>query len=85
MGSNGGGNVYICICHGITDHQIRDCVKAGCARSLCDLQGQLGVATQCGCCESAAMQIVHETLASAPREPRQPFFPDIQPPFATAA
>jgi bacterioferritin-associated ferredoxin len=78
--------VYICICHGITDHQIRDCVQSGCARTLCDLQGQLGVATQCGCCERAAMQVVHETLASTPREPAQPRFPDSLPPsFAAAA
>ncbi|HEX2830673.1 MAG TPA: (2Fe-2S)-binding protein [Burkholderiales bacterium] len=78
--------MYICICHGITDHQIRDCVKAGCARTLCDLQGQLGVATQCGCCEGAAMQVLHETLASPSRDAPQPRFPDIvSPPFAAAA
>jgi bacterioferritin-associated ferredoxin len=54
--------VYICICHGITDHQIRSCVDEGGARTLCDLRGQLGVATQCGSCESSAMQILDETL-----------------------
>jgi bacterioferritin-associated ferredoxin len=58
--------VYICICHGITDHQIRSCVKEG-ARSLCDLSGRLGVATQCGSCASSAMHILDETL-----EPRRP-------------
>jgi bacterioferritin-associated ferredoxin len=55
-------DVYICICHGITDHQIRSCVKDGAARTLCDLRGQLGVATQCGSCESSALQILRETL-----------------------
>lgn len=54
--------MYICICHGITDHQIRSCVKDG-ARTLCELSGQLGVATQCGSCESSAMHILQETLA----------------------
>ena len=78
--------MYICICHGITDHQIRDCVKAGCARTLGDLQGQLGVATQCGCCEGAAMQVLHETLVTDPREAAPSLFPDIlPPPFAAAA
>ena len=54
--------MYICICHGITDHQIRSCVKDG-ARTLCDLQGQLGVATQCGSCQTSALNILDETLA----------------------
>jgi bacterioferritin-associated ferredoxin len=54
-------NVYICICHGITDKQIRSCVNAG-ARTLCELRGQLGVATQCGSCESSALAILDETL-----------------------
>ena len=72
--------MYICICHGITDHQIRDCVKDG-ARTMCDLRGQLGVATQCGSCECSAMQILDETLgcssdcsvpSSRPSIPSQP-------------
>jgi bacterioferritin-associated ferredoxin len=53
--------VYICICHGITDKQIRSCVNDG-ARTLCELRGQLGVATQCGSCESSALAILDETL-----------------------
>ena len=57
--------MYICICHGITDHQIRSCVKDG-ARTLCDLGGQLGVATQCGSCADAAMHIVDEARERSP-------------------
>ena len=57
--------MYICICHGITDHQIRDCVNDG-ARTMCDLRGQLGVATQCGSCECSALQILDEQLARSP-------------------
>ena len=77
--------MYICICHGITDHQIRDCVNDG-ARTLCDLRGHLGVATQCGCCEGAAMQVLNETLASAPREaPRPAWSDDFPPSYAAAA
>jgi bacterioferritin-associated ferredoxin len=63
--SSGGRFVYICICHGITDHQIRSCVKDG-ARTLCDLQGQLGVATQCGSCQGSALTILDETLERSP-------------------
>ena len=53
--------MYICICHGITENQIRTCVEAG-ARTLCDLRGQLGVATQCGACEGQACEVLDETL-----------------------
>lgn len=53
--------MYICLCHGITENQIRSCVQAG-ARTLCDLRGQLGVATQCRTCESQACELLDETL-----------------------
>jgi bacterioferritin-associated ferredoxin len=53
--------MYVCLCHGITEDQIRNCVLEG-ARTLCDLRGQLGVATQCGACESQACQVLHEAL-----------------------
>ena len=56
-----GAHLYICLCHGITDSQIRSCVESG-ARTLCDLRGQLGVATQCGSCEFHAVQLLQETL-----------------------
>jgi bacterioferritin-associated ferredoxin len=55
--------VYICICHGITDSQIRSCVQDG-ARDLCDLSGQLGVATQCGGCAGHALEVLNETLST---------------------
>ena len=60
--------LYICLCHGITDSQIRSCVEGG-ARSICDLRGQLGVATQCGSCESHAVELLDQTLGSAGRGP----------------
>ena len=53
--------MYICLCHGITESQIRVCVREG-ARTLCDLRGQLGVATQCGSCEGQACELLNETL-----------------------
>jgi bacterioferritin-associated ferredoxin len=56
--------VYICLCHGITDSQIRNCVRAG-ARTLGDLSGTLGVATQCGSCATSACEVLDQTLGSA--------------------
>ena len=49
--------VYVCLCHGITENQVRACIEDG-ARSLCDLQGQLGVATNCGCCATQACDML---------------------------
>ena len=51
--------MYICVCNGITDAEIRDCVRQG-ACCMADLQRELGVATQCGRCASYAHQIVGE-------------------------
>jgi bacterioferritin-associated ferredoxin len=53
--------VYICLCHGITEKQIRSCVAGG-ARTLCDLSGELGVATQCGNCANSACEVLREVL-----------------------
>jgi bacterioferritin-associated ferredoxin len=60
--------VYICLCHGITDTQIRSCVAEG-ARTLCDLSSELGVATQCGNCASSACEVMREVLHAPPPSP----------------
>jgi len=52
--------MYICVCHGVTESQIRDEVLSG-AESLCDLSAKLGVATCCGTCSRAAEQVIQET------------------------
>jgi len=51
--------MYICICNGITEREIRSAVENG-ADSLAALQRDLGVATQCGRCAQHARQIVKE-------------------------
>ena len=56
--------MYICLCNGITDGQIRREVRAGTCSALCDLQGQLGVALQCGKCATAAVQVLEEELSA---------------------
>lgn len=53
--------MYICLCHGITDHQIRECVAEG-ACSLQDLRARLGVATSCGCCALTVENVLREIL-----------------------
>ena len=51
--------MYVCICNPVTDSQVRACVSRG-ACTLSALQGELGVALQCGQCASVALEIVEE-------------------------
>jgi bacterioferritin-associated ferredoxin len=52
--------VYICVCNGVTEQQIRDAVCDG-VSSVCELSARLGVASACGCCRSFASQVLDET------------------------
>lgn len=53
--------MYVCICKGITDHQIRAAVNEG-AENMRAVRQSLGVASQCGKCGSLARDIVREAL-----------------------
>ena len=53
--------MYVCVCKGITDTQIRAAVEDG-ASSLRDVRTTLGVASQCGKCGILTREIVRETL-----------------------
>jgi bacterioferritin-associated ferredoxin len=53
--------MYVCICKGITDTQIRAAVEEG-ASSVRDVRKTLGVASQCGKCGILARDIVRESL-----------------------
>ncbi len=53
--------MYVCLCSGVTEQQIRDEVCNG-ASSVCDLSARLGVGSGCGCCRSFAAQVLDETL-----------------------
>jgi bacterioferritin-associated ferredoxin len=41
--------MYICICNGVTDHDIRDAAEAGC-RSVAELTMRTGAGANCGSC-----------------------------------
>ena len=58
-------NMYVCLCKGITDHQIRAEVQQG-ADTLRDISRRLGVATQCGKCAGCARQVIREAVVSHP-------------------
>lgn len=53
--------MYVCVCHGVTDRQIRNAVCAG-ACTMRQLSQELGVNTQCGKCGKCAQQLVRDTL-----------------------
>ena len=51
--------MFVCICHAVTDHQIRDAINEG-ACSLADLSAMLQVATRCKRCTDCAQQILNQ-------------------------
>jgi len=53
--------MYVCLCNGVTDREIRAAVEDG-AASLGDLQSILPVAVCCGRCADTARDIVDEHL-----------------------
>ena len=56
--------MYVCLCKGITDSQIRRAVAGG-MQKFCDVRESLGLATQCGKCGILAREIFHEAQQSS--------------------
>ncbi|MFV0513772.1 MAG: bacterioferritin-associated ferredoxin [Jhaorihella sp.] len=65
--------MYVCICKGITDTQIRAAVQDG-AGSVRDVNKRLGVGSQCGKCGILARDIVRESLNSQPSAEQELFY-----------
>jgi len=57
--------VYVCICNGVTDHQIRDAAASG-VRNVAELTMRTGCGATCGTCLDTAAAIL-EAHAPAPR------------------
>jgi bacterioferritin-associated ferredoxin len=55
--------VFVCICNGVTEKQIRDAVCAG-VDDVAQLRGCLGVGAGCGSCTAFAEQIITETASA---------------------
>lgn len=53
--------MYVCICKGITDSQIRQAANAS-GGSLKAIRNELGAMTQCGKCALQTRDIVRQTL-----------------------
>ncbi|GLS26266.1 bacterioferritin-associated ferredoxin [Marinibactrum halimedae] len=65
--------MYVCICKGITDTQIREAVCGG-ASNLKKVRQQLGAMTQCGKCAMMTRDIVEQTLADKALSSGEPNF-----------
>ena len=57
--------MYVCLCHAITDTQIKEAVSQG-DMSLADVKKRLGAADQCGKCAKMATQIIQKQVAIEP-------------------
>ncbi len=65
--------MYVCLCKGVTDTQIRAAVADG-ASSLREVHNTLGVASQCGKCGIIARDIVRESLDNLADNQQQLFY-----------
>lgn len=59
--------MYVCVCRAISDRQIREVVDRG-AKSLCEVQAYLPVASCCGTCEDTAREIIDKQCTSSTRQ-----------------
>ncbi|SFX25427.1 (2Fe-2S)-binding protein [Marinospirillum alkaliphilum] len=57
--------MYVCICKGITEQQIRSSVAQG-ASTMRDLYRQLEVGSQCGKCVCTARQVLSSSQIECP-------------------
>lgn len=56
--------MYICICNGVTEREIRSCAEEGVC-TLRELEACLGVGAGCGRCRQAAKQVLKDARAGS--------------------
>jgi bacterioferritin-associated ferredoxin len=54
--------VYVCICNGVTQSDIRDAADAGC-RSVAELTMRTGCGANCGSCIDMAAEVLEQARA----------------------
>jgi bacterioferritin-associated ferredoxin len=55
--------MYVCLCNGVTDHQIRQTAAAGC-RTVAELTMRTGCGAGCGSCIPTATAMIEEVHAT---------------------
>ncbi|MFL0811559.1 MAG: bacterioferritin-associated ferredoxin [Agarilytica sp.] len=53
--------MFVCICKGITDTQIREAIDNG-AENMGEIRQELGVSSQCGRCVPAVKEVVRASM-----------------------
>ena len=54
--------LYVCLCHGVTDSEIREAAEAGCT-GMPELMMRTGCGSCCGCCVDTAAGMLDEIHA----------------------
>lgn len=57
--------MYVCLCHNVTDTDIRHLVRTRGVDSMRELREHLGVATQCGKCAKCAKDVLRDAVHEA--------------------
>ncbi|AAZ96658.1 bacterioferritin-associated ferredoxin [Thiobacillus denitrificans ATCC 25259] len=60
--------MYVCLCHGVTDTDIRRLVRTEGVCTMRELSQELGVATQCGKCGRCAKEVLCQAVADVRQE-----------------
>ncbi len=57
-----GASMYVCICNGVTDRQIREAADAGCD-SVPEMTMRTGAGANCGACLGLVAELIDEARA----------------------
>ncbi|BDY06572.1 MULTISPECIES: (2Fe-2S)-binding protein [Ferrimonas] len=58
--------MYVCICHAVTEKQVRQAVDDG-ATDVKSLKQKLGVGSECGRCIQATLEVIQAQTDAQPR------------------
>ena len=58
--------MYVCVCYGVTDRQIREAARSGC-RSVAELTLRTGAGANCGSCLDVAAELIEQAQSDAPQ------------------
>lgn len=56
--------MYVCVCNGVTERQIREVAQAGC-RTVAELTMRTGAGANCGSCLQSAAELIDTVHADA--------------------
>lgn len=57
--ASSGNDMYVCVCNGVTENDIRHAAAAGC-RSVAELTMRTGCGACCGTCLASAAEVLDE-------------------------